>query len=334
MTQKIYWCCGLPASGKSTEAKRLVDQSQGHLKRVNKDDLRAMIDNYDFAKKFNKHNEAFVLQMRDALIMQALMNGDSAICDDTNFGDKHALRFHQLAAEYTAKTGKKCEVELLDFRHVPPEVCIERDNLRGDKRVGPSVIMDMYTKHIHDPSKPAPVYDKKAYGVPQLPVYVPPVDGLPPVVLCDLDGTLANIDQRRKMNLTFDASRCDELDTINEPVRMVLMALIANVDIEKILFMSGRMDKDREPTLRFIHKCWPHWVSQANYKDGFGNLFELHMRKTNDLRKDAVVKKELFYAHVHGKYNPVLVLDDRNSVIDLWRRDIGLPTFQVAYGDF
>ena len=330
MTQKIIYTKGLPASSKSTWAKQQVDASHGKIKRVNKDDLRALLDNYDFSKKFSKTNEAFVLKIRDTIIMEALMEGLSVVVDDTNFGDKHPLRFHQLALEYTAKTKKPCEVELKDFSDVPPEVCIERDRLRGDKRVGDDVIWRMYNQHIAptlDPNKPRPVVDAKKWGRPELPVYVPPTDGLPKVVICDLDGTLANIDERRKQNLTFDASRCDELDTINEPVRMVLHSLFEGqiARVEKIIFMSGRMDKDREPTLRFLEKCGfdQEWTP-----------FELHMRKTNDMRKDAIVKKELFYQHVHGKYNPVLVLDDRDQVITLWRREIGLPTFQVAYGDF
>lgn len=35
---------GLPASGKSTYAKELVLKSPGKYKRINKDDLRAMVD--------------------------------------------------------------------------------------------------------------------------------------------------------------------------------------------------------------------------------------------------------------------------------------------------
>lgn len=319
--QKIYYTIGLPASGKSTEAKRLVDQSQGHLKRVNKDDLRAMIDNYDFSKKFRKANEAFVLQMRDALIMQALMNGDSAICDDTNFGDKHALRFHQLAAEYTAKTGKPCKVELLDFRHVPVEVCIDRDNYRGDKRVGKDVILRMYNQHIHDPTKPPLPVDAKAWGRPSLPVYVPPVADLPTVLLVDLDGTLCLLNGRNP----YDASTCDQ-DLVNEPVKMVIKALYWDGDVKRIIFMSGREDKYREPTMRFL---------MDTMKGNLGGVpFDLHMRKTDDKRKDSIVKRELFDAHIHGKYNPVLVLDDRSVVVDMWRKELGLPCFQVAYGDF
>jgi predicted kinase len=332
MSQKLYWCLGLPASGKSTKAKEMVDQSQGQLKRVNKDDLRAMIDNYTSSKKFRKSNESFIIQMRDSLIIEALNQGLSVICDDTNFGDKHALRFMQIAREYEDRSKKRCEVVKLDFTGVPLEECIRRDALRGDKAVGKGVIMRMYEQHLHDPSQPLPEYKKSFAKRPVLPKYVPPVEGLPRVVICDLDGTLADISVREELGLMFDASRCDELDTINEPVRMTLMALVANVDIDKIIFMSGRQEKEREPTLRFIQNCFPNWVVWN--EGGCSHLYELHMRATGDMRKDAIVKKELFDAHVHGIYNPVLVLDDRNSVVDLWRKEIGIPCFQVNYGDF
>jgi hypothetical protein len=60
----------------------------------------------------------------------------------------------------------------------------------------------------------------------------------------------------------------------------------------------------------------------------------LFMRSTGDIRKDSVVKKELFEANVKGKYFINFVLDDRDQVIDLWRLELGLPCLQVNYGDF
>lgn len=339
MTQKIYWCLGLPASGKSTKAKEMVDAAKGKLKRINKDDLRALLDNYDFSKEFSKQNEVFVLKIRDNIIMEALMAGLSVIIDDTNFGDKHPLRFAQLALEYTNKTGKPCEVEKLDFTDVPVAECIDRDARRGDKSVGKGVILRMYNQFLKKEGE-EPIEIPYKSRRPVLPVYKPPVDGLPKVVICDLDGTLADISVRESMGLMFDASRCDELDTINEPVLITLKALMGSDgcdcgspgDVEKVIFMSGRMEKDRAATLRFLKKCGFGLPVRGPYALEYE--FELHMRKTGDMRKDAIIKRELFEANVHGKYNPVLVLDDRNSVIDLWRKEIGLPTFQVAYGNF
>jgi hypothetical protein len=51
------------------------------------------------------------------------------------------------------------------------------------------------------------------------------------------------------------------------------------------------------------------------------------------MRKDAIVKRELFDAHVRGTWNVNFVLDDRQQVVDMWR-GLGLVCLQVAPGDF
>lgn len=58
---------GIPASGKSTWARQMLDEHPGMYKRINKDDLRAMLDN----SYWSKGNEAFVLKVRDILIIEA-----------------------------------------------------------------------------------------------------------------------------------------------------------------------------------------------------------------------------------------------------------------------
>ncbi|MFN5657022.1 MAG: AAA family ATPase, partial [Pseudanabaena sp.] len=55
----VYFTIGLPASGKSTWAKEKVNKSPNIIKRVNKDELRAMLDN----SYFSKGNEKFVLDI-------------------------------------------------------------------------------------------------------------------------------------------------------------------------------------------------------------------------------------------------------------------------------
>jgi hypothetical protein len=45
------------------------------------------------------------------------------------------------------------------------------------------------------------------------------------------------------------------------------------------------------------------------------------------------VKRELFEKHVLPNYYVEFILDDRQQVVDEWRR-MGLTCFQVAPGDF
>jgi hypothetical protein len=57
------------------------------------------------------------------------------------------------------------------------------------------------------------------------------------------------------------------------------------------------------------------------------------MRTENDNRPDSIVKLELYAKHIHGNYNVHVVLDDRNSVVTVWR-GLGLKCLQVASGWF
>ncbi|MFP5226446.1 MAG: AAA family ATPase, partial [Acidobacteriota bacterium] len=67
----------------------------GAYKRVNKDDLRAMLD----SGRWSRENEKMVLQFRDHIIVEALKSGKHVIVDDTNLALKHEGRLRQLATE-------------------------------------------------------------------------------------------------------------------------------------------------------------------------------------------------------------------------------------------
>ena len=146
-------------------------------------------------------------------------------------------------------------------------------------------------------------------------------------IICDLDGTLALKHDGRSW---YDASTSD-LDNPNEPVlallRFVQEANWHGLNQEQncqIIFLSGRQEKDREPTEKFLEK---HRL----------NRYPLFMRTTDDFRNDTIIKKELYEENIKGKYEILFVLDDRNSekcpVVDMWR-ELGLACFQVADGNF
>jgi hypothetical protein len=48
---------------------------------------------------------------------------------------------------------------------------------------------------------------------------------------------------------------------------------------------------------------------------------EIYMRPAEDKREDSIIKQELFDAHIRDRYNVLFVLDDRNRVVDMWRRN-------------
>jgi hypothetical protein len=146
-----------------------------------------------------------------------------------------------------------------------------------------------------------------------------------PVIIADIDGTVAINDGHRGH---FDWHKVG-LDKPNEAVCELVKELCQWTEI---IFMSGRMEQCREQTAAWIEqhivaRQWP-----ANYSMHVEN--KLFMRADGDNRADDIVKRELYDAHIAGRYKVRFVLDDRDKVVRMWREDLGLTCLQVAPGDF
>jgi predicted kinase len=215
MSKRVILLKGLPASGKSTWAKKLIDDHPGKYKRISKDHLRSMLDN----NKWSKSNEKFILTVRDTLILLALEQGYHVLVDDTNLHPKHESAIRELVKG-------KAIVEIKDFTDVPLEVCIERDRHRQDY-VGEQVIRKMYRDFLI-PKPPVITYDVM----------------LPDAILCDLDGTLALFGKANPYDRDFTQ------DQINKPIRDIL---IQYKDAAKIIFLSGRKETFRDQTVQWLH---------------------------------------------------------------------------------
>lgn len=53
------------------------------------------------------------------------------------------------------------------------------------------------------------------------------------------------------------------------------------------------------------------------------------MRQTGDLKKDGIIKQEIYEQYIKDKYNVKFILDDRNQVVEMFR-SLGLTVFQVG----
>lgn len=297
--QKIILTRGLPASGKSTWAKEFVKNSNGKAKRVNKDDLREMID----AGVYSKPNEQMILAARDALVDTWLANDiETIIVDDTNFEEKHFERMKEIADQQRYKHECKylttdTTVEYKDFLDVPLEDCLHRDSLRP-KPVGEKVIKSMHQRYILPTIKEGPVVNKKGNAI-----------------IVDIDGTLAHRCDRQ----WFDYSKVDQ-DELDVTVDGIVRAYAKMGYI--ILIVSGR-----EATDECYHRT-NTWLKKHNIP-----FYDLMMRKQGDFRRDSIVKKEIYDNDIKGKFDVEFVLDDRQQVVDMWR-EIGLKCLQVAPGNF
>jgi hypothetical protein len=135
-------------------------------------------------------------------------------------------------------------------------------------------------------------------------------------VIFDLDGTLAFLGDRSP----YDASRAEQ-DEINEAVRFVYEAIRQGKPETAILIVSGREDRWRAETERWL----------ARHGIGYDALF---MRRAGDRRRDTVVKREIYEREIKDRYTVRVVFEDRDQVVRLWRDELELPCFQVAWGDF
>ncbi len=305
MTATLWIPRGLPASGKTTWARQMLDGPPlGSIVRLNRDELRAMMlpSGYRTPKP---DAEMQVTKVQHGPI-EALLRADvDVIVDDTNLRIKFVRNLMQIAAKAGASS------EIVDtFLDLDVSVCIERDRSRQSP-VGEDVIRGMHAKFLSGGRRlQIPTLDAAVTGKP----YVP-VPDTPRAVIVDIDGTVALMRGRNP----YDTSRYHE-DGPNEPViEQVRMAHTAGY---LVLFTSGRDAGFRQVSADWI----------AEHVMG-SRPFELFMRPEGDTRNDAVVKLELFDQHIRDHYDVRWVFDDRDRVVKAWRA-IGLTVLQVAPGDF
>jgi predicted kinase len=299
----VHLTVGLPASGKTTFARQLVAESGNRMRRVSLDDLRRMLDDNDGSVRLGKDHEETVLAVQDATVLAVINGGFDIVVDNTHLVSRIPNRLKRVVCG-------RAGFEVHDFTSVDVEECIRRDKLR-ERMVGEDVIrrMDARLKSAKDGWWRHP---ERLNDVPEPATYVPD-PSLPTAVLCDIDGTLAIHSNRGP----YEIDKC-ETDLINPEVRRVLELCAGAGD--RIVLLSGRQSEFRAHTLRWL----------AAHRVPFD---ELWMRAEGDHRSDDIVKAELFDAHVRHRFAVRVVLDDRSRVVALWRR-IGLPCWQVNYGDF
>lgn len=209
---KLLILKGLPASGKSTFAKELVNKG---WKRVNKDDLRLMVD----GGKWSRANEKEILALERAIAFDFLSRGFNVVVDDTNFA--HESYWTNMASS----NNHESEIKFFD---VPVMECVERDSKRGDKAVGAKVIFRMYDQYL----RPKPV----EWSEDKQNCYV-----------FDVDGTLAKMNGRSPYDYSLVHT-----DTVNHNVAMIAR-LLAQSGLP-IIILSGRTDDCKFETLKWLYE--------------------------------------------------------------------------------
>jgi len=193
------------------------------------------------------------------------------------------------------------------------------------------------------------------------------------IIICDIDGTIANLQHRLHFIKNADGSKKKYKDTDwdsfhkacvdDTPINWVIEVL-ANINDagteREIYFFSGRNESVRQETLDWL---WKHVLSSSmchavevtkeeceravaigldhtvhafgedptnvQWPQGYVQLQpNLEMRSEGDRRPDTQVKFEMMYEYKITPEEVVCILDDRQSVVDMWREN-GFNVMQV-----
>lgn len=135
-------------------------------------------------------------------------------------------------------------------------------------------------------------------------------------LICDVDGTLAD----NKWRNPYDMANVLH-DGIIWPV-VDLVSTLQHRFGAKLLITSARpaFPQTVQDTTEWLRLTSLNW-------DG------LYMRDATDQRPDEEVKADIYDAAIFPNYNVKYVIDDRDSVVKMWRSK-GLTVLQVADGNF
>lgn len=277
---------GPPGSGKST-----LSQIYSDYVRISQDDQGKL-----------GHWEVFT---------GALTQGKDIIVDRMNFDVRQRAKF----IEPAKAAGYEIQIEVL---HESRQTCLDRMHKRErhptikDAASAVSALNTFFSKY----ERPTLAEASQVY-------YRYPDHSRESAVVCDLDGTLCNIDHRlhhvrgdgKKDWRSFFQGL--EWDTINPWCEEILEAM---GNKHRLVFASGRPDN--------YHQETANWLSRHE----FSPLY-LYMRNRHDQRQDYIVKEIILDFEILTRFTPLFFIDDRKQVVDMWRRR-GYTVLHCAEGDF
>lgn len=289
---KIILVQGIPGSGKSTWAKKWVEEDPIHRVRWNNDDCRKMCGPYWIPER-----ETFIRIIRESFLNAAMMAPKDIVIDDMNLNPNTIEFYENLVKNYNkVASSRGREPYTIEYKlfNTPVEECIRRDALR-ENPVGEQFIRGTFKKYalyIRD-CQNTKIIDNMAK------LYI---NNKPNCVLVDLDGTLTYALERP----WYGKEAASKM--FNDKANVGLVTLLRSLSEDvKIIIMSGRSEGDEA-------KASLNWLSYWNIKSE-----QAIFRKEGDYRAGEIIKLENYNKYIKGKFNVLAAVEDDPKCVKMYQ---------------
>lgn len=135
---------GIPASGKTTWARKFIEGKSKEWVIVNRDSIRNMLGEYWVPSR-----EKLVSNIEQISVSNAFGQGYNVILDATNLNPKTLKTFEEIVEHFIKDRGFNITIEYKKF-DVTLKQALRRDlwrHISGNRSVGRKVVIDFYNRY-------------------------------------------------------------------------------------------------------------------------------------------------------------------------------------------
>lgn len=304
--KKLILTRGIQGSGKSTWARKWVEEDPEHRIRINNDDIRNMLGVYWVTSR-----EGLVSDIKKRAAQYAMYRNYDIVVDNMNLNPKEVKFWEDLVWAHNETVGNNSElkdkydsyeIEFKDF-FIPLEECIRRDAMRSNP-IGEKTIRDTWRRYKHF----IQTSEVERY-VNNLKRY----EGKPKCIVIDMDSTVCfNMSKRPWFGEGAAEGMVDDVPNTG------VCDIIRQLQEQYLIVVATGRDTSQEEVTK-------QWLARQGI-----NVDEYFFRTNGDYRKGVEVKKEEITA-ILEKYDIVAIFEDCEPIVQMYR-DMGLTVLQPNKG--